>query len=193
MRLIAILMFISLLTSCNFNNKPFETELIECFNSKILKKTSDSSFNVFKEAIKFENLLIENGIIRNNSKEEYLRLFNKVENNEVFIDQDIKKSISSFYFTLSPFTIDLFYACPKEILRKEENKANKKLLSLVLLYDNIQDTGVGNLGEVKNLIMSIDKVDFRNTVYRCPVTIILLMNLYNSCCGEKLENLKILD
>lgn len=82
-KLILIVAIAIVSTACNGQSSKTESALRDCINEKVNHNIEESTgkpeFDFFKFSLKAEKILLANGLIDNNGKEEYLEFLKSID------------------------------------------------------------------------------------------------------------------
>ena len=76
-------------------------------------------------------------------------------------------------------TLKMFYECPfielEKTMKSTEINTDKTLMLTCIIYSEFGNSGLNNTDNIESLIYSYNKKDFKKTMYRLPITVLLLL------------------
>ena len=162
MKIILNLVIALLFYSCNIQTNSSENQLMKCIYESCLDDGSE-----FKETIlKYENELIINKVLKDNSSESYFNLLKNISNNIQFnsrIDYSFMKEIDN----LNYYKFDSIKNCYSKIDK------NKKLISFQKKMASLYTSEKINYSEfTSDLLQLLDEEDLEESYYKFNVLIL---------------------
>ncbi|MFD2909655.1 hypothetical protein ACFSX9_13035 [Flavobacterium ardleyense] len=151
-KFLQFIFIIVLIFSCNNQGENAEYELMEC----IFESCSDKGFE-FKEAIKsYENELILNKTLKDNSSKSYFELLNSIANNDeevLFPDTNFLEEINR----LNYFSFDSIKNCYSKIEKTEKLILFQKKIATLFTSDKVNYKDFSS--ELSNILAKEDTIE----------------------------------
>lgn len=183
--ILSVFLFITI-SGCNSSNKAVKLSIRKCVNHSInsyLGNIYDEINIDFYELMdEVEKRLIRDGVIKNISKSEYLKLLKNISKEKnmyknTFIN--IYKFLEESKFEGNGYFLKSFVLkdCPYEVLIKEENDLTSPLRVQVEVSSQLEANGFDDIELIKYLIENVDDEYFEDPIYRSPITLLLYLNI----------------
>ena len=188
--LLKVILIISILTvsfSCNGQSSKSELVLRDCINEKvnynIQESTGKTNFDFFKFSLKAEKILLENGLIDNNGKEEYLEFLEGIDtlsSKEGFkAYKQLQQLTDSIGFNYGLFIIadGVLNQCPYNVYKSQQLTEDHLIYRQLKIVKELMDNGYYEKDLIRNLFEEMNQNDFKNVLYKGPVIYLILMNM----------------
>ncbi|MCX2839926.1 hypothetical protein OQ279_17505 [Salinimicrobium sp. MT39] len=191
--------------SCNGQNSTPELALRDCINEKvnhnIKEYTGKPEFDFFEFSLEAEKILLTNGLIANNRKEEYLKLLKSIDSlsseNGIKAYNQLQALTDKYGFNYNLFVIvdGVLNQCPYKVYKSQQLKEDHLIYRQGKLVKELMDNGYYQEDQIEELFKEIDQKDFKNEVYKAPIIYLVLMNMdfrYDPNLKRKIDPSKIM-
>ena len=182
-----ILVLVVILASCNSQNYKFENQMFECLASSL----AIAGIDLKKELYLFENHLIENGILKDNSGNSYYDIYKQIE-----FYNDVKCKFNySFLDTIQSQLSDLDTINVMHLDCFDMNTAYKKSKQYLLdnALESLAENNILNPSTIAKTITNIlSPKDFEQDYYKMTL-LLLLANVQQNKDSDSLRKLPPID
>ena len=181
-----IVFTILFVNSCKSQDINIENDVKKCINTSVnhdLKMINGKDhFEFYKVMNKIEQKLINLGYLKDKSQKSYFNLFNKLIKNKKVLNKDYKSIIKiadDYGLEADSFIINdaIFAQCPYKTVKKYNLKKNYPLYKQGFATNKMFNNGYYVIKNIKDVLYSIDKEQFKKDVYRAPIVYLVLINL----------------
>jgi hypothetical protein len=190
--------------SCNGQNSAGELALKDCINEKvnhnIQESTGKPEFDFFEFSLKAEKILLANGLIDNNGKEEYLEFLKGIDTlsskNGIKAYNQLQELTDQYGFSYNLFIISdgVLNQCPYKVYKSEQLPENHLIYRQGKILKQLMDNGYYQEDLIEELFEEIDQNEFNNILYRSPVVYLILINMdfqYDTRLKRRIDPSKI--
>ena len=191
-------------TACNGQSSKAESALRDCINEQvnhnIQESTGKTEFDFFEFLLKAENILMANGLIDSNRKEEYLEFLKGIDTlsakNGLKAYNQLQELTDNHGFDYRLFIIadGVLNQCPYKVLKSHQLTEDHLIYRQLKIIKELMDNGYYKEDLVEKLFREIDQDEFENVLYKAPVIYLILMNMdfrYDNRLIRKIDPSKI--
>ena len=174
-----LILFILFSISCQSQQEEIESKLKNCVTQG-LKELRPESTDFYSLMSSLEDKMIEKGMLKDKSKEDYLKLFNSIEAEskatKEFYEENIQYLNEKFPFGLFLANDLIFNQCPFKVY-SQNKKENMKIYNIGKLQNQVMENGFNIIDFNKKLIQEFSDSDFNKIIYRAPIIQLVLINM----------------
>ena len=138
-------------TACNGQSSKAEAALRDCINEKVNHNIEESTgkpeFDFFEFSLKAEKILLANGLIDNNGKEEYLEFLKSIDTlsskNGIKAYNQLQELTDDYGFSYNLFIISdgVLNQCPYKVYKSEQLTENHLIYRQGKILKQLMDNG----------------------------------------------------